>query len=1463
MSKKRILALLMSAVLAAGGIGQTAMAAAADFSDGEMISEESFFEGTLSEEEALLEDGEPDEIMIFDGEEEAEDFILTDGEQPEVQEEESQPEEGAEETASHVFFHDIPNDGVSQLVGWNIEIGKDTSCYVEGPDGGYDTGAVISSVNVEDVLEEGEEQQENPVVSINPYDDGNGWNLHMNRFGHARVSLAYTYFVQTDQGEQEKSGQHSFDIWVGGTVYNMDLSSETGINKLLPGASLDLKANVWMDCYDEERGHYPGDTSNIRVKWSVENAENAKISIEEAENDNRRLHVTAGETTERTVEHVFAEAEVSREDGGTEIVASSDIWIVTEEGYYQILIDKIGELECLEPGDTASVSPVLKSYSLGNNPYEVTEGIRYRVERWDPNALAITCADGTAPGENGICSSVPLTIKKLQNWRCELELVAESFDEETGYAEELVRYFIQFQERDYGVWFDNLRGGDHTWVFSDEDMKLHLNTERIPGFSDNEKYSVDWKMGIRDNDGKFEVSFGPDTQEKKGAYQINGTEIILHGDVIKDKLDSLGLESWFEIAAVVKVNGVDVNEAGTGAEVRNSDYDYHYPCSGPGENQMLPGESIFISNRMGAYVENSEHPHGEEVEVEITGLKVVRYGDWNEEGEEITSEQEKIRIEEQEDGWSLYGDDFGFAELVVTYTSLFTGEEETYLFTVYAVGDIYELGWEYQNGTDCMLVEDEKEIYLNVSYKYNRDGENHYEGVDDCILEIRTDDDGNPFYDTNLIQAELKKDENGRYVLRIASGQEYGGTDICVRVLIPNEKGEYEERCDNWIHINVNDAFENFEPVILADDDGSAVNPGIGTELDLSKFEYEVVRYAQGREPEVLEGIRFRLRDWDPNAWEIQEGSDELLPVLKRMAPWGTGIVIIAEEYNAEQESWQYINERRYWFDGLEYNMHVETDTETAMMFPDSSLNLVTKAWRTIHDTDNGRERWEVAPAGVYKLIYSDYDEDLIAIDENGLVTSKENTGSTPVKVTAFITLADGRDEYLCEIWIDLHVEERYLKVEAEPVCAEPGETVSITDIGAMLKEYSVENRDGKTINEAEITFLEVNDLLQLSEDRKSFTVKKGILTEKEFPVTIRFSLRAVVDGMVDEEGNLISTYGGKKLILCSHRWDEGVVTTKATCTTKGEKVYTCERCEKTRAEEIPALGHKEVTDAAVKATTAKSGLTQGKHCSVCGEVFVKQEVIPAVSSITLTKTSYTYNGKVQKPSVTVKDSHGKAISTTQYTVSYSNASSKNAGKYTVTVRLKGNYSGSKILPYTIGKASQKITASSKTVTLGARAFSLGAKASGGGKLSYKTDNKAVALVSSKGVITIKGVGKATITINASANTNYNAAPAKKVTVTVLPKKTAVSKVSSSSKGKADVSWKKVSGVTGYSIQYSTSSKFSGAKTVTVKGSSASGTTLKSLKSKKNYYVRVCTYKKVNGKTYYSDWSSAKKVKIK
>ena len=97
---------------------------------------------------------------------------------------------------------------------------------------------------------------------------------------------------------------------------------------------------------------------------------------------------------------------------------------------------------------------------------------------------------------------------------------------------------------------------------------------------------------------------------------------------------------------------------------------------------------------------------------------------------------------------------------------------------------------------------------------------------------------------------------------------------------------------------------------------------------------------------------------------------------------------------------------------------------------------------------------------------------------------------------------------------------------------------------------------------------------------------------------------------------------------------------------------------------------------------------------------------------------------------------------------------------------------------------------------------------------------------------------------------------------TIVPKGTTLSKLTPKKK-KMIVKWKK-QGVqtTGYQIQYSLKKNFKGAKNKLVKKSSTK-VTIKKLKSKKKYFVRIRTYKKVNGKMYYSAWSKAKTVKIK
>lgn len=102
-----------------------------------------------------------------------------------------------------------------------------------------------------------------------------------------------------------------------------------------------------------------------------------------------------------------------------------------------------------------------------------------------------------------------------------------------------------------------------------------------------------------------------------------------------------------------------------------------------------------------------------------------------------------------------------------------------------------------------------------------------------------------------------------------------------------------------------------------------------------------------------------------------------------------------------------------------------------------------------------------------------------------------------------------------------------------------------------------------------------------------------------------------------------------------------------------------------------------------------------------------------------------------------------------------------------------------------------------------------------------------------------------------------------KNTETVKPKKTSIKKLSKGKK-KFTVTWAKVSGVKGYQIQYSSDKKLKkNNKSVTVTKQKTTKATVKKLKSKKKYYVRVRTYKTVNGKKIYSSWSKVKSIKTK
>lgn len=266
-------------------------------------------------------------------------------------------------------------------------------------------------------------------------------------------------------------------------------------------------------------------------------------------------------------------------------------------------------------------------------------------------------------------------------------------------------------------------------------------------------------------------------------------------------------------------------------------------------------------------------------------------------------------------------------------------------------------------------------------------------------------------------------------------------------------------------------------------------------------------------------------------------------------------------------------------------------------------------------------------------------------------------------------------------------------------------------------------------------------------------------------------------------------------------------------------------------------------------ATEAEAGEIQ-TICDICNQVKERTE-IPLIKRYLVSAKHFIYNGSIQKPTVTVYDSIGNVISSENYDVTYS-ADSIEPGTYTVTLIFKGNYSGTRLIEYYIDDNKATISAENLNVTLGSKNKKLNVKATGDyNGLSYKSSNPKVVSVSADGKITAKKVGTVIITITAGATDRHDAVT-KKITVKVIPRRTQITSISKAGKGKLKLVWKTVSGVDGYVIYRD------GFKIKTIKGSSISSYTNSSLRNGTRYDYEIRTYKKVNGKVYYSNYSDIK-----
>lgn len=265
----------------------------------------------------------------------------------------------------------------------------------------------------------------------------------------------------------------------------------------------------------------------------------------------------------------------------------------------------------------------------------------------------------------------------------------------------------------------------------------------------------------------------------------------------------------------------------------------------------------------------------------------------------------------------------------------------------------------------------------------------------------------------------------------------------------------------------------------------------------------------------------------------------------------------------------------------------------------------------------------------------------------------------------------------------------------------------------------------------------------------------------------------------LDDAGEYISVYysssSQSRIYICratktlevehTHTWDEGKITTASTCTKKGTKTFTCTVCGKTRNQEVSVVAHKFTTWKTTTAATALAPAKQTHKCSTCGKTETRNYGNKLKPSIKVNISSILLKTR-QKTTLLRVSGLAKGDSIVSWKSSNTNIAKvygrsngtctiqagTRSGKAIITIALRSG------LKKNITVTVQKTTVKTTKITGVATSLKLkrNQKATlkpvlqpltSGEKITYKSSNTKIAIVNSKGQITARSKGTATITV--------------------------------------------------------------------------------------------------------------------
>lgn len=642
---------------------------------------------------------------------------------------------------------------------------------------------IITDVQVKSGSEE--------LISAEPFQWGegeSGWTLSAKQNGLAKVVLTCeaAKSVSPDEATPDiQPVEKEISIIISERRYYIEnITTNTGTDNVLPGASVELKATVQVGTWDDEYK----ETNDADVIWKAESDFEGFPAQEKTLKSGERFRVQVPESGDSWY-NIKVTAQIK---DGDRIAASGECYLYVADEYCVLELNASDGLERLWVGQEGTITPVFLHYVKGQKEPETVNNVQYRFssEEGDFNIYK----DGKVIDNDTLQDSGTFTIKRLKN-------TYRGITMEVLLAGDIVLYeHLSFQEKNYGdVSIEGGNGEYGTYIYIDEEnpgensenLTFTLNTEKLGG-----EYQIAWELLIGQepvpNDGKIYQVSG----EKNDTVTIKDVA-ALH-TAYKAAQDLAGEEEYVEcrIRAVVSAGGEEQNSISHSLYFRPPSYELNDV-----DWEVIEGTAIIYKDKkIAAYASNKEYPEGGNVSLDIKEVKVIEQSP-----DSGTANANVFTVKQEGNDIKLIAENCGWATLECTVALPFGGEKK-FILDKTVVQHIYQCDLWTSTGNNYLLPDAELKLESEVWHKY---------------------------YDPTLQDAAWEKLDAGKYTVsyrsldeEVASIAQDGtvkakgksGTETEIEVVWNIPQGEKTYEKEDYSYISIVDSYRHVsaEPLTAA-----------------------------------------------------------------------------------------------------------------------------------------------------------------------------------------------------------------------------------------------------------------------------------------------------------------------------------------------------------------------------------------------------------------------------------------------------------------------------------------------------------------------------------------------------------------------------------------------------------------------------------------------------------------------